>query len=131
MKRRNNGVNSKAALFLHTYSRITVRNSPAGNALFPVGPWLFTALSKYQVPPKVRQSVADALFMRLKTLLLSLANSAERIFVFDSQDPAIGVVPAPPGSKRVSNDFQNEIHMTSSGYKKVATPFAAFIEKNI
>ena len=132
VERRNNGVNQNAALFLHTYSRATVRNAPTGGApLFRRGPWLYAALNQYQVPDAEQQPVADALFKRLADLLRSFADPAQRIFVFDSQNPAIGVVPAVPGSSSVSNDFENEIHLTHSGYKKVGAAFAAFIDSKL
>ncbi len=130
--RRDRGLNPGAALFLHTYSRVTVRNAPAGLPPFPrVGPWLYRALTLYQVPQGLRQAVADALFQRLAALLLSLADPAQRVFVFDSQDPAIGIVPAMVGSTGVSNDFENEIHLTPAGYRKIGRVFAAFIESRL
>src|SRR5665811_2416289 len=103
---------------MHTYTRVTVRNAPAGRGTpFRLGPWRYKALAQYQVPEAAQQSVADALFNRLRDLLLSFDDPAQRIFVFDSQDPAIGVVPALPGTSGVSNDFENEIHLTPAGYR--------------
>lgn len=128
VRRKNNGVNQNAAIFLHTYSRTTVRNAPAGNALLGSGPWLYKALTSYRIPEPTQQSVADILFQRLAGLLLSFADPVQRIFVFDSQNPAIGVVPALPGTAGVSNDFENEIHLTPAGYKKIGRAFAGYIQ---
>jgi lysophospholipase L1-like esterase len=79
----------------------------------------------------MQQALADALFQRLSTLLQSLADAAQRIFVFDSQDPSLGVIAAVPGSSGVSNDFENEIHLTPAGYNKLGKAFAAFIESRL
>lgn len=132
VQRRDHGVNQNAALFLHTYTRVTVRNAPTGGGpLFQHGPWLFKALTQYQVPEAAQQTVADALFDRLGNLLRSFADPAQRIFAFDSQDPAIDVVPALPNTNGASNDFENEIHLTPAGYRKVGAAFAAFIESKL
>jgi lysophospholipase L1-like esterase len=132
VRRRDRGLNPDAALFLHTYSRVTVRNAPAGGAPFPrVGPWLYRALALYQVPQELQQALADALFQRLAALLLSLADPAQRVFVFDSQDPALGLVPALSGSTGPSGDFENEIHLTAKGYVKLGKAFASFIEARL
>jgi lysophospholipase L1-like esterase len=132
VQRRNRGVNPQAALFLHTYTRVTVRDAPAGGGLFAqIGPWLYRALTQYRVPPLMQQALADALFARLATLLRSLADPVQRVFVFDSQDPSVAVVAAQAASTGVSNDFENEIHLTPAGYRKVGKAFAAFIEATL
>ena len=110
------------ALTPKNHTRVTVRNAPTGGSpFFQRGPWLYKALTQYQVPEPAQQPVADALFNRLGALLRSFADPAQRIFVFDSQDPAIGA----------SNDFENEIHLTPAGYRKVGAAFAAFIESKL
>ena len=116
---------------MHTYTRTTVRNAPAGNALLASGPWLYKALASYLIPAPMQQAVADILFQRLANVLSSFASPVQRVFVFDSQNPAIGVVPALQGTAGVSNDFENEIHLTTAGYRKVGKAFAAFVEANI
>jgi lysophospholipase L1-like esterase len=131
VQRRNNGLNRNAAIFLHTYSRTTVRKARAGNALFHVGPWLHKAVTLYGLPEPVWQPLVDILFQRLASLLLSLGNPAQRIFVFDSQNSSVGVVPALPGTAGVSNDFENEIHLTPTGYRKIGNVFATFINTHI
>jgi lysophospholipase L1-like esterase len=79
----------------------------------------------------MQQALADALFARLATLLRSLADPVQRVFVFDSQDPSVAVVAAQAASTGVSNDFENEIHLTPAGYRKVGKAFAAFIEATL
>lgn len=116
----------KAPVFLHTYHRPTVRNAPAGF----LGPWLYQAVNQFQVPQNHWQAVSDELFGRLRMALLSLASASDRVFVFDSYG-TVTLETAVPGSTHASGDWQNEIHLTPQGYRKLAPGWLAFIEAHM
>lgn len=116
----------KAPIFLHTYHQPTVRNAPAGT----LGPWLYTAVTQYHVPEPHWQLVGDELFSRLRSALLGMASDSDRVFVFDSSG-AVTLAAAVPGSTGASGDWQNEIHLTPQGYRKVASALLAFIDNHM
>ncbi|MEO7241971.1 MAG: SGNH/GDSL hydrolase family protein [Variovorax sp.] len=118
--------NWRAPLVFHTYRRPVVRNVPP---VLP-GPWLFRAMSQYDVPKADRQALADELFDRLRALLLAWHRPADRVLVFDSARVS-ALVAADPDAPGASGDWINEIHPTAKGYRKLAEPFAAFIERNM
>jgi hypothetical protein len=120
-------------IFTHTYAVPVAR--PAGALPWEKG-WLYPALLTYGVPGPMMQPVTRTLFARLRAFLLSLdcqsgpAESAlPRFHVFDSS--AVVLTPAPEGSKGSKGDWINEIHLSKSGYRKVAPAFSAFIEEKL
>jgi hypothetical protein len=96
------------------------RPAPAGLGF---GPWLAPALAKFSVPPEAWLDVATALIDRLADLLQSIvaahaaADPGCALHLVDTR--TAGLLLAGSGTTGVSGDFQNEIHLTNSGYRKV------------
>lgn len=130
VQRRDQGPSQARPIFLHTYAVPTVR--PAGTVGAPQG-WLYPAFIATGIPAGDRQPVSDLLFARLRQLLKDLDQASghigalPQVHVFDSAGlPEI--VPSAPGTTGSSNDWTNEIHLTPSGYGKMARAFGAFID---
>ena len=126
---RASGQNWHTPTLLHNYAPIMPRPSGAG---FISGPWLQPALAAFGIPIDDWGDVAAELMKRLDRLLRDLvaahlaADPADTLVVVDTQ--AAGLVPAEPTADGVSGDWQNEIHPTRDGYKKLAVAWRAVLD---
>ncbi len=110
-------------IVVHTYDWVTPRNSPArffGNKV--LGPWLYKALIKARIPESRWDDISDYLLGRLRDTIKSLGrggtNKLPHFHVVTTQ----GVLKrADPGTVFASNDWLNEIHPNTDGYKKIGT----------
>ena len=129
---RDKGPNAGRPIFLHTYAIPTVR--PSGALPWSRG-WLFEAFETAGIPAADRQAVSDLLFDRFRQLLLALDDGSQaptrlpNVHVFDSA--AVPIVKADPGATGRSGDWENEIHLTRSGYQKVGRSFGAFMDARV
>jgi hypothetical protein len=124
---RDGGPSQGRPIFMHCYAYPTPR--PAGAGLGH-GPWLDPALQAYAVPAEERSALARLLIDELAALLLGMAADPVRfpgLDCFDSR--AIHIDAAAEGSQGESGDWINEIHLTRSGYDKLARPWARHIEQ--
>jgi hypothetical protein len=126
---RASGQNWHTPTLLHNYALIVPRPSGAG---FISGPWLQPALAAFGIPIDDWAGVAAELMKRLDRLLRDLvaahlaADPADTLVVVDTQ--AAGLVPADPTADGVSGDWQNEIHPTREGYKKLGRAWRAVLD---
>jgi hypothetical protein len=117
---RDRDKNRRVPLVFHTYAPLMPRPAPAGLGF---GPWLAPSLASFSVPQADWLGVATALIDRLAALLQSIvaAHTAAdpncALHLADTR--TAGLAMAQPGSTGVSGDFQNEIHLTNGGYRKV------------
>lgn len=113
---RDSGPNKGVPIIWHSYDISTPRNSPAG---FGIGPWLYPAVVAYEIPEADWESVAVALLGRLETLLDHIAaNTADgSVHVVRAQGT---LIPAPTTDTGATSDWQNELHPTSSGYRRLS-----------
>lgn len=131
VRRRDQGPSRGRPLFAHTYATPVVRKS--GTLGAPNG-WLYPAMLEYSIPPEDRQSLAVLLFGRLRRLLLSidqgsgLPSALPGVHVFDSAGLP-NLRPADPGSSGNSNDWINEIHLNTGGFRKLAKAMGAFVDQ--
>jgi hypothetical protein len=120
IKERDKDKNRNVPLVFHTYAPLMPRPAPAGLGF---GPWLQPSMTKFAIPSSDGLAVATALINRLATLLQQIiaaqtaANPNCALHLVDSRNA--GLLMAAEGSTGVSGDFQNEIHLTNAGYKKV------------
>lgn len=126
---RTAGANNARPIFIHTYVVPVVR--PYGTGSAKKG-WLYPPLEAGGVPPGIRQDFAVLLFGQLQAFLLSLdmANGAtglKHFHVFDSASTC-ALIPADPTAKGASGDWENEIHPTREGYRKIGQLFGPWIE---
>jgi lysophospholipase L1-like esterase len=129
---RDTDINRNVPLFCHTYDYMLPRNAPA-SARLRMGPWLYPAFVAYQIPPADWLATVIELLKRLASLLRSVvddlnAGHDRRIYLIDSRDT---LVVAEPGTKKVSNDWENEIHPTPGGYRKLAAHWRPVIEAQV
>ena len=128
---RDQGPSKGRPIFLHTYALPTVR--PSGTVGAPQG-WLYPALQRYGLTGADAQGVSDALFGRLRRLLLALdmhsgqAEALPQVHVFDSAGLP-DIQPAPAGQAAPSDDWVNEIHLSPAGYGKLGQVFGPWMEK--
>jgi len=126
---RERGPSQGQPVFMHGYAFPTPR--PAGAEL-GMGPWLLPALQRYAIPAADGIVVARELLTRLAALLARSAADTARfpsLHFFDST--AVAIDAALPDTTGVSGDWVNEIHLTKSGYRKIAVPWAATIEATL
>jgi hypothetical protein len=117
---RDRDKNRGVPLVFHTYAPLMPRPAPAGLGF---GPWLAPSLQRFSVPQSDWLGVATALIDRLAALLQSIvaqhtaADPNCELHLVDTR--TAGLQMADAGSTGVSGDFQNEIHLTNGGYRKV------------
>lgn len=106
-------------IVVHTYDYATPRNSPAQFFGVPaVGPWLYRALTLAGVgDPDLQRGVADRIFDALADALVGLAAELPGLVVVDTRGT---LVRARPGTTGNDNDWLNEIHPNTGGYRKIA-----------
>ncbi|MCK9389235.1 MAG: hypothetical protein M0Q22_12710 [Sulfuritalea sp.] len=128
---RDRDINQGVPLFCHSYAYPMPRNAPA-SALLHVGPWLYPSMVAYQIPPDDWLGVATTLIDRLAALLKDIvarhAAAGRRVYLVETQK---ALTPAQPGSTDRSNDWENEIHPTPGGYRKLAALWRPVIEAQV
>jgi hypothetical protein len=123
---REKGPNQDVPLFFHTYDYLVPRDAPA----FPgFGPWLFHAVTDFQIPPAQWENLGKEFIDRLATLLadiIAIINAGfgrdMQLFLVNTRDTL--VLPA----AETSGDWVNEIHPTSDGYRKLAAVWRGVVD---
>ncbi len=113
--------NRDIPIVVHTYDYPTPNNSPS--RFFNVGllgPWLFTAMEKVDIPNNKRVVVTDYLFEKLANTILNLGKGSNKIPNFHVVDTRGLLNRASFGSTGESGDWLNEIHPNKKGYEKIA-----------
>jgi lysophospholipase L1-like esterase len=109
---------SGVPIVCHTYDYPTANNSPArflGVTL--MGPWLYRAFKKENIPEEDWIALADYMFEYLAQGILTLDGQLPNFHVVDTRNT---IVRAKPGSRGQSGDWLNEIHPNSKGYAKLS-----------
>jgi lysophospholipase L1-like esterase len=105
-------------ILMHTYDLAVPRPAGAWNGV--AGPWLYPAVhDEYGIPEGDWAAVARLLLVKLKTLLLHIADSVpdRSLYVVDTQ----GILaPASTDDPGPTADWENEIHPTDAGYAKLS-----------
>lgn len=104
--------NKNTPIFTHTYDYATPRASGAGLKL---GPWLLPALKTYQIPEDDWNALADAFIDKLAAVVMNL--NLPNFHVVDTRRTLTRADRSATGE---SNDWENEIHPTADGYRKLA-----------
>lgn len=126
---RDRDKNRHVPLVFHTYAHLMPRPAQAGLGF---GPWLAPSMVAFAVPDADWLAVAATLVDRLAGLLQAIvtertaADPQCALYVVDSRQA--GVVVAAAGTTGVSGDWQNEIHLTRGGYRKVANAWRATLD---
>jgi hypothetical protein len=121
---RDAGINQGVPIVFHTYDFLTPRDAPAGPGM---GPWLWTALRAYAIPPADWDALCRRLMTELRSLLLGVVASRAGLSLH-LVDTLGTLTPAPAGSTGSSPDWENEIHPTPAGYSQLARKWRPVIE---
>lgn len=116
-----------APIVTHRYDYPTPRPSPAQFIGVPVkGPWLYPAFERLQIGrDDVRREVSDFLLDRLGDAIAALEAEIPNFHVVETRNT---LVRAAPDATLTSGDWQNEIHPSVSGYRKLAALVAPALE---
>jgi len=124
--------NRNVPLFCHCYDYPMPRNAPASK-LFEIGPWLRKAVVAYEIPTEDWFAVAKELIDRLAQLLETIVKDINtpqhrNVFLINTRGR---LIPASQESEEESNDWENEIHPTGNGYRKLADTWRPVIEAQV
>lgn len=124
-----NSANADVPLFAHTYDYPTPADNPARGPLGMRigGPWLYPLLMQ-RLPIDAWVPVIRYLIDRLADTLLALPARLANLHVVDTRQT---LIPAVLGSTRASTDWENEIHPTRQGYRKLAAHLSAAVQRHV
>lgn len=111
--------NAGKRIVVHTYDYTTPNNTPATFLGLPaVGPWFWRRFETLGLADAgLRAAITDRVLDRLAETLLGLAS---RFPAFQAVDTRGTLVRAATGATGNDNDWLNEIHPNSGGYRKIA-----------
>ncbi|SPE25143.1 conserved hypothetical protein [Burkholderiales bacterium] len=120
--------NRGVPIFVHTYDYTTPSSAPARiyNLLAVTGPWLCPRMRG--VPPHLRTALSNYLLDRVAQTLCSLQATLPNFIVIDTRGTLRGV--APETSSRCG-DWENEIHPSRAGYRKLAPLVAGVVDQHL
>ena len=121
---RGKGINATTPVVLHSYDVAVPRNAGGG---FGIGPWLHAAFELYAIPPEDRVGVAEALLNGLRDLLKSMVATRPmaNVWLVDTIGTLTRALPDASGE---SGDWENEIHPTRAGYRRLAQRWRPEVE---
>jgi len=122
---REGGANRDVPIFVHTYDYSSPSHAPARiyNLVAVNGPWLLPRMR--DVPQAVQKSLSDYLLGRIAQTLLSLQATLPNFFVIDTRGTLRSV---PPETTHRRGDWDNEIHPSRAGYRKLAPLVAGAVD---
>jgi len=120
--------NRGVPIFAHTYDYAVPSRAPARiYDLVPVdGPWLSPRMS--DVPPQVWPALSKYLIDRVARTLQALQSTLPNFVVIDTRGILHCVGSETTGR---SGDWQNEIHPSQAGYRKLAPLFAGAVDRHL
>jgi len=103
--------NNNIKIITHTYGYAIPQNKPASfiGGLIEIGPWMYPALKKYNVPKEHWKPIARNLINRLKSIIKSLHEQSNGRFHYVDSTQLID-----------EDDWIDEIHLKPAGFKRVA-----------
>ena len=117
------GDSNDVPLLMHTYALVQPRNAPV--KFFGGGPWLFPACVWLGIDPALWLDLSRLLLEELAACIKSI--NLPNFHVVDTLSLTTTLIPAAPGTKGNSNDWENEIHPNRHGYEKLATTWSPAI----
>jgi hypothetical protein len=119
------GESRDVPLFMHTYALVQPRDAPVKH--LGQGPWLYPACVWLGIDPRLWLDLSRMLLGELAACLKSI--DLPNFFVVDTLAETTALMPAEPGSRGHSNDWENEIHPDRHGYKKLAATWSDELER--
>lgn len=118
-----------APIVMHTYDYATPNNAPARFGPLNTGPWMYPSLVARNIPAPLWVPLADYLLKHLADVLTKLMGPDMPEFHVVR---TLGTVTrATRGATGESGDWENEIHLTAGGYRKVANKVAAKVVEEL
>jgi hypothetical protein len=116
--------NRGISIVTHTYDVAVARNAGAGLGF---GPWLFPAMNAFGIPEVDRPEVCRVLLDRLQTLIDHIAANTPdgSLHVVHAQGT---LTPAKTSDNGATADWQNEIHPTPQGYRKLSAKWQPMLD---
>jgi hypothetical protein len=112
-------------LITHAYDLATPRDAPAQFVVRLMGPWLYKAVVNARIPTTRWNDVSDYILRALGKTLEDLEAQLPNFHVARTQGT---LTRAELGTRRNSNDWDNEIHPNRGGFRKLARVLADPIE---
>lgn len=115
-------------ILVHTYDYFVPRKAPSRFFPFSIsGPWLYPVFLKAEIPKGIWIKLAQFLVDRLAEGIIELSEGSNKLPNFHVVDTRGSLVKAKLGSVGESNDWLNEIHPDSDGYRKISKKIDARI----
>jgi len=120
--------NRGVPIFVHTYDYTAPSGAPARlyNLLAISGPWLSPCMQG--VPRHLWTALSNYLLDRIAQTLCSLAQALPGFIVVDTRGTLCAVGHE---TTRRCGDWENEIHPSRAGYRKLAPRFAAVVDQHL
>jgi lysophospholipase L1-like esterase len=120
--------NANVPMIVHTYDYPTPNNAPAlAFGLRVGGPWIYPQLNG-RIPREAWVPLTDFLLDHVAETLLTMRGRLPNFFVVDTRGT---LRRAELGATGASNQWENEIHPSADGYRKLAVLVAAEIVKQV
>jgi hypothetical protein len=119
----NNGI----PVFVHLYDYPMPRNAPAATVPIRMGPWLYPSMMAYEIPESDWEVVTRVLIDRLADIIKEAADRYPVMHVVDARGT---LTVAMAGTTGPDGDWENEIHPTNSGYRRLADKYATEVLAN-
>ncbi len=119
--RSNSTRNANTRIFIHAYDFVTPRNAPVKGKI--AGPWVYPRLMANQVDnPTVQKALVTELLTRWLARLTELATPGTPKYIvgFHVLLSQGILIPANANDTARSNDWDDEIHPSAAGYRKMA-----------
>lgn len=127
---RDSGESINRPVFFHGYGFATPRPAPVKVFGVESGPWLFPSMVDYKIPEEDMIPLARELIARFNKMGNAIASDAGRFpNVHFLDTTGINLVPARLKERGKDGDWDNEIHLTKGGLRKVADEYVALVEK--
>ena len=125
---RDGSPNRGVPIFVHTYDYTTPSLAPARiyDLIAVDGPWLSPNMR--DVPRHIWVRVSNYLLDRVAETLRSLQATLANFIVIDTRGTLRGVDPETTGR---CGDWQNEIHPSRAGYRRLAPLFARVVDQHL
>lgn len=92
---------------------------PDGRKACGLGPWLQPGLKLRRIPERLRRDVVKVFLSRYRGLMLELSQQHERVLIADTQNTL------------QDQHWENELHPTKIGFKKIAQVYEKLINENM
>jgi len=115
---RHSSKNADTPLFLNCYDTPTARDAPAATGR---GPWLYDAYKKNAIDESLWTDLTAGVFRDIQATIAAWSVGRTGVYAV----PTAGTLtPAQPNTTGTSGDWQNEIHPSPDGWRKLAKVWA-------